>query len=268
MHATDVLGVGMVAFAIMAELVRRARSHQPRKIADVSPPLTVAYWKIRGLGAPLRMICHFAQLKEGADVEYVSYDAGNPSGHDYKSEWFRVKPVLLQNNPMMNLPYIIDRGRSITVVQTNACLYYLGRKFGLSGGSELERSRIDQIVAQTMDLRNASIGVFYGRSKVVPSDHASGPLRNHYAKLNDFMKGNDTLFSASDEITLADFHLWEMLDQHEAWFRFEKLPSLLPDFPCLARMYKSMKEDPRLKVYFGSQYHVDFELNNQHARFK
>ena len=71
---------------------------------------------------------------------------------------------------------------------------------------------------------------------------------------------------AADTITLADFHLWEMLDQHESWFRFEKLASILPEFPNLVRLHKEMQMDPRLQDYFQSQYYATFELNNPHAR--
>ena len=167
---------------------------------------------------------------------------------------------------MMNLPYVLDRDADIAVVQTNACLYYLGRKFGLGGTTETERVRIDQIVAQTMDLRNSSIGAFYGRVEIVPSDHANGAVRMHYTKVDEFMARHGTRFSAADVITVADFHLWEMLDQHESWFRFEKLASILPEFVNLSRLYKEMQNDPRLQTYFRSQYYAKFDLNNPHAR--
>ena len=114
---------------------------------------------------------------------------------------------------MMNLPYVLDRDAGITVVQTNACLYYLGRKFGLGGTTEAERTRIDQVVAQTMDLRNGSIGVFYGRVKIVPSDHADGALRTHYTKLDSFMAHNGTRFSAASVITPL---LVKFFEQHLA----------------------------------------------------
>ena len=268
---TSLLAASAVALAIAAGLARRARSRSASESSlrppPSPPPLTIAYWKMRGLGAPLRMMGFFSQLRDGLDVRYACYDAGSPSGPDYKRAWFDLKPALLrQANPMMNLPYVLDRDAGIAVVQTNACLYYLGRKFGLAGRTEAERARIDQVVAQTMDLRNASIGVFYGRLNVVPSDHADGAVRAHYTKLNAFMAHHGTRFSAADTITLADFHLWEMLDQHESWFRFEKLASILPEFPNLVRLHKEMQMDPRLQDYFQSQYYATFELNNPHAR--
>jgi len=109
--------------------------------------ILVGYWSIRGLGAPLRLMCEYA----GANYEAVNYELKGEPGNWDASAWFSVKPALKDRNPLMNLPYVVDGDRVIT--QSNACLLYLGRKFGLSGKNEDEVTRMEQSLCQAMDLR-------------------------------------------------------------------------------------------------------------------
>ena len=145
-----------------------------------------------------------AGMVEGTDVEYVCYEAGDPNSDDYKVNWFGTKPKLKLQNAMMNLPYCSE-SEDHYVVQTNACLYYLGRRFGLAGGDdEKVKQAIDQVVAQTMDLRNTSIRIFYnGVEEGEPLKAHIGSVATHYEKLEGFIAGNNTVYSASNEITLV-----------------------------------------------------------------
>ena len=60
----------------------------------------------------------------------------------------------------MNLPYIVDG--DVVVSQSNACLVYLGEKFGLLGATPRERIECEQLLCEVMDLRNAMVKEFYG----------------------------------------------------------------------------------------------------------
>ena len=92
------------------------------------PQLVVGYWSIRGLGAPLRMMCEYA----GVDYEPRCYDALPQEGGGWDvSDWFGKKPELYARNALMNLPFVED-GEHI-VAQTNACFSHLGRVLGLNG---------------------------------------------------------------------------------------------------------------------------------------
>ena len=64
--------------------------------------ITVAYWKIRGLAAPLRMMCSYA----GVEFENKMYEhTGCASeGFDKKCWTDEAKPVLKERNPLINLP--------------------------------------------------------------------------------------------------------------------------------------------------------------------
>ena len=48
--------------------------------------LRVGYWAIRGLGAPLRMMCEFANVQYEADLMY----------EDGEDDWLVLKPVCIR----------------------------------------------------------------------------------------------------------------------------------------------------------------------------
>merc|ERR1712168_1172478 len=87
-------------------------------------PITLAYWDIRGLAQPIRMLLEYS----GADYKDIRYKCGDPPGFDL-SDWTNVKFKLGLDFP--NLPYCIDGDIKVTL--SNAILRYLGRKFGLDG---------------------------------------------------------------------------------------------------------------------------------------
>jgi hypothetical protein len=218
---------------------------------------------MRGLGAPLRMMGFYSGRK---NIQYIDYDGGDPNSSDYKQAWFRIKPAMATKNPMLNLPHV--HSGNTCIVQTNACMYHLGRKFKLDGDTNSVKDRIDQVVAQAMDLRNSSISSFYGRKTVEENQtYIREGLTTAYQKLNSFMNHNGTTYTADNQITLSDFHIWEMLDQHENWFSFLGVPSILPKFDALKKMYELMKNEPRLALYFQSTYYKDYAMNNPHATF-
>ena len=74
--------------------------------------------------------------------------------------WFGPKEALKRRNALMNLPYIVDG--DVVVSQSNACLVYLGEKFGLLGATPRERIECEQLLCEVMDLRNAMVKEFYG----------------------------------------------------------------------------------------------------------
>ena len=98
-----------------------------------SSQITIGYWSIRGLAAPLRMMMMHANVPfHSATYDVVAKEGG---GWDI-SDWSSQKPALKAKNPLMNLPYLVDG--DVVVAQTNACFLYLGRKLKMLGSNELE----------------------------------------------------------------------------------------------------------------------------------
>mmetsp|Transcript_10967 Transcript_10967/g.37313 ORF Transcript_10967/g.37313 Transcript_10967/m.37313 type:complete len:273 (-) Transcript_10967:197-1015(-) len=232
--------------------------------------IIVGYWKIRGLGAPLRMMCEYA----GASYRAENFEAvEKPDGGYDLSSWFAArKPGLLERNALTNLPFV-EAGGTV-IAQSNACLTFLGRRFSLLGATEEDLHKNEQCLAQVMDLRNDAISLFYGgfgpdKRQVFDARkeaHYEGKARGHYAKLEAWLGQQGTLYLVGESPQAADFHLWEMLDQHEELGRFLGKASLLEDFPRLKKLYGAFRELPQLQGYFEGPLHA-LPINNKMAVF-
>ena len=226
--------------------------------------LIVAYWAIRGLGAPLRMMCEYAN----ASYEPVLYQVSKKDGVWDKSSWFNVKPELQQQNALMNLPYIVD-GDTV-VAQSNACLSYLGRKFKLHGENDQELLKVEQCLCEVSDLRNNCVRQFYLPPEVFNAnldEFLSATLPNSLAKLNCWLEQNGTTFLASNDATTPDFHFFELLDQLESLTSRYSKESTLRDFSCLRTYYKEFASLPAVQKYLQSDLHK-LPINNPHASFQ
>ena len=225
--------------------------------------MEVAYWDIRGLGAPLRMICYYAE----ADFEPVLHTIEAKEGGGWASTWFtEVKPPLAEKNALINLPYIVDG--DVVVTQSNACMTYLGRKFNLNGKNDTEMIRVDQTLCQVFDLRNDAVKFFYSSEEQVEQGLTSflEGVAKHYTKLDGFMAQNKTKFLASDEPTVPDFHFFELILQIEELTTKYNRPSAYKSLPQVAAFYDAFKALPAIEKYLKSDLHA-LPINNKMAGF-
>eukprot|EP01088_Endostelium_zonatum_P020108 TRINITY_DN7250_c0_g1_i1.p1 TRINITY_DN7250_c0_g1~~TRINITY_DN7250_c0_g1_i1.p1 ORF type:complete len:225 (+),score=41.00 TRINITY_DN7250_c0_g1_i1:93-767(+) len=203
---------------------------------------TIAYWKIRGLAAHLRMICEYA------NTPYINV------AYSDQPTWFEVKkPELQQKNPLINLPYILDGDKTIT--QSNSCLEYLGRKFNLNGNTEDEQLKNNQCVNQVFDLRNSAVDFFYAPPEEFNKriDKYFESVLNHYNKFEKWLELNKTNYLSANEPRTADFYLWEMLDQHELLAKDHKKPSFLEKYSNLTKFYQRFRELPGIQKYLKTE---------------
>ncbi len=226
--------------------------------------LRLGYWKIRGLAAPARMMCHYAKL----DYEDVTYESiKQDDGTFSKAQWFEApdaKPGLRAKNPFMNLPWCEYKGNVVT--QSNAVMLFIGRVAGLNGSNETEINRNEQTLFQIFDLRNSVVGVAYPpKDEQKLEAHFTGTLNTHYKKLENWLKFHNTAFFACDKPLCADFHVFEMLDQHEGWASTIGRESPLANYPKLTQFYNRMLDLPELKSYFDSEI-SKWNYNNPHAQ--
>mmetsp|Transcript_10682 Transcript_10682/g.27759 ORF Transcript_10682/g.27759 Transcript_10682/m.27759 type:complete len:274 (+) Transcript_10682:3-824(+) len=232
-------------------------------LLKMDPQIEIGYWAIRGLAAPLRMMCVY----KSANFKDVSYNTTQKEDGSWDQDgWFEeTKPALRKINPLINLPYVKTSDSEI-VAQSNACLLYLSRRLGLSGLTEREQADNEQCLFQVFDLRNDHIALVYTDSELEnaesPTAHfdsnkdayLDSTVVTHYTKFEDWLAAHSgRKFLVKDEPLAADFHLWEMLDQHEALAKFVGKQSLLDRFPELKRYYAEFRALPTLKPYFDSQ---------------
>jgi len=220
--------------------------------------LEVGYWKIRGLGAPCRMMCELA----GIDYTAKNYEVKQTENGYDKSEWFDVKPSLRKKNAMINLPYVLDVDGFI-VTQSMTCMAYLGRKFGMYGNNLKETSKVDMVLHQAQELRDTGVEAFYGEAKLDPWLEEKVPVI--YTKIDGWLESEGKgPYTLGQKPSAADVYLWEMLDQGEMVASDLGKPSLLLGYPRLRKMYDTMRSEPNLQRYFeGPLYHLP--CNNMYA---
>eukprot|EP00008_Paramoeba_atlantica_P003081 CAMPEP_0201489716 /NCGR_PEP_ID=MMETSP0151_2-20130828/23419_1 /ASSEMBLY_ACC=CAM_ASM_000257 /TAXON_ID=200890 /ORGANISM="Paramoeba atlantica, Strain 621/1 / CCAP 1560/9" /LENGTH=237 /DNA_ID=CAMNT_0047875399 /DNA_START=37 /DNA_END=750 /DNA_ORIENTATION=+ len=227
--------------------------------------IRIGYWKIRGLAAPLRMIMVYL----GKDFDDVMYELQGSPGNWDGTAWFaKDKPDLLKKNPLMNLPYVIDGETVIT--QSNACFLYLGRKFNLNGKNEDEIAKNDQCLCEVMDLRNDAVRLFYSPQSVYDADvekYFEGSLVKHLEKFERWLESQKTDFLVSNEPTVSDFHLFELLQQNEELAQsLGKTTAFKGKFPYLTNYYQKFGDLPGIKKYYEGPYNK-IPINNKMAAF-
>lgn len=217
--------------------------------------MEIGYHKIRGLGAPLRMMAFYKE----ADFKNVAF------GADMKETWFGgKKPELAKKNACINLPYIQDG--DVLVTQSNTCMIYLGKK--LSIDTQANKWHNHCVLDQVMDLRNDLMKVVYDfspnpRSKDefpgVAKKHIEESAKTNFTKLEGFCRGP---YMCGSKPESGDFHVFEMLDQHHDICKSVGVADLMDSFPKLKTLHATMKAEPTLAKYFAHDCYKNYAQNN------
>jgi len=205
------------------------------------------------------MAVHYAGAER--DCRFNNYDVTQTDDGWDKSAWFDVKPQFKEQNGLINLPYVIDNG--FVVTQTNAVLMYLGRKFGLAGETPQQTSIVEQVLCQTMDLRNDTVRAAYGTGDLA-AHLSSAPT--HFAKLEQFLEQLGSTYYGGATPSVADFHVFEMVEQHQFMAAKAGVEGFLSELPRVAHLAACLKRDPRMASYFGSE-EYGYPLNNKMAKY-
>jgi len=218
---------------------------EPEKKERAPLDMTLGYWGIRGLGAPLRMILEYREVKY-TDKQY--------SGDD----WFKDdKPKIMEKNPLANLPYL-ECGND-TICQTNAIMAYLGQRLRLAGASNKARGKNNELLSEIYDVRNTFVDLAYPHAKVCRSEAeykekaakhlASQPFKKFEASLEQ--AGTD-FFCGKAPFT-SDFHIWEMFDQHRLLSAKIGGGDIFADIPKCKAFHERFRALPKLQKYFESE---------------
>jgi glutathione S-transferase len=188
---------------------------------------TLAYWDLRGIANPIRMLLHYADIP----FEDKRHDAS----------WFQIKPTIGLDFP--NLPYWIEG--DLKLVQSIAILRHVARKANLVGKDEAEQSRLEMLEQQANDLRTAIAKLVYNEKYE--------ELRADFVKsIPDLLKPwSDYLgskqFLAGGSVTYVDFLVADILNIYSL---FE--PTSLATFPNLSAYVQRVEDLPRVAEFLKS----------------
>eukprot|EP00521_Asterionellopsis_glacialis_P015426 CAMPEP_0195305366 /NCGR_PEP_ID=MMETSP0707-20130614/36159_1 /TAXON_ID=33640 /ORGANISM="Asterionellopsis glacialis, Strain CCMP134" /LENGTH=344 /DNA_ID=CAMNT_0040369463 /DNA_START=98 /DNA_END=1132 /DNA_ORIENTATION=+ len=263
------------------------------------PEYIIAYWSIRGLAAPLRMMLAAAKVNHWVvmyDVSETPTGGWNKAAYETDKAWLKK-----EYNPFMNLPFLVDcrkKEKRIdnnkiqdsnidtndrkkqhddhddrVIAQTNAIFTYLGRKLNMMGNSVEEESRCEELLCEIMDLRNVMVGFAY-KSNVDECEQDAIQLlqtcNRHLEKFEAHLqqKTGKPGYLVGERLSAPDFHLYEMLDQLDGLCRtFESVSKgwrlSFPHLVTFQGKFRSLEDN---QDYFGRNSPA-LPYNNPYARF-
>lgn len=243
-----------------------------------APKHAIGYWSIRGLGAPLTMMMCAAKKP----FTLFLYDIVEEGENGWTSDYFGAKSDYIKEfkQPLWNLPFFVNRERRSVICQTNAIFAYVGRTCGMFGDNEIETSECEQLLCEIYDLRNVMVGYVYSGDGDASSVLAAA--RKHLKKLDKWLEIQAEQFSpnkkesqkakkqvvhlVNGKFTAPDFHLYEMLDQFEA-FAKENGENIYSDLNRIKEFKEGFASLPENKLYLSSWLHKDLPFNNCMAMF-
>jgi glutathione S-transferase len=158
--------------------------------------LVFGYWKVRGLGQPLRLLLAYS----GLDFEDVQYDS--------REKWFEGdKQTLGFDFP--NVPYLIDGDFKLT--ESTAIAKYIIRRSGktdLLGKTAQDRGHVNNIVGVVTDSMKDIRALFWNKDYENLKIELLEKVRPKFDALRNFVGENSF---ALGYLTLADFLLAESL---------------------------------------------------------
>lgn len=239
------------------------------------PKYGLGYWSIRGLGAPLTMMLCAAKVSFSLFLYDIVEKEGDGVG--WHSDYFSAKGKYIEefDTPLWNLPFLVNREEKRVICQTNAVFAHLGRECKMLGNDEVTTSQCEELLCEVYDLRNVMTGFAYG-----PSDDAAAVVqaaKKHFQKFEAVLereakKGDEKVVHlVNGKFSAPDFHLFEMLDQFEAFVSFYKeehnLEDLFSDFKRLRDFKEGFAALEENQFYLNSWLHQELPFNNCMAKF-
>ncbi|XP_040574939.1 glutathione S-transferase Mu 3 [Lepeophtheirus salmonis] len=216
------------------------------------PKAVLAYWDIRGLAQPIRLLLEYT----GEDYEEKKYSCGPAPDFD-KSSWLAIKQSISLDFP--NLPYYIDGDVKLT--QSNAIIRHIARKNDLCGKTENDKWKVDLLAEQAMDFRNGIVHLSYNPNFESLKDNYLKSVQGKLVEFSNFI-GKGPWFTG-ESITFVDFIMYELLDQHRLLSS-----TVLDQFKNLKDFLDRFEKLPKIAEYMKSERFIHRPINNKMAAFK
>jgi len=214
-------------------------------------PVTLAYWNIRGLAQPIRLLLEYTS----AEWEDKYYAAETTPPYS-KESWFKEKFTHGLDFP--NLPYFVDGDLKIS--QSKAILRHLARKNNLVGENEKDQVRIEMVEGEIGDFNSAWVNLCYSPNFVTAKDIFLEALPKKLESFSKFF--GDGKWIVGDKLTYVDFLFYEVLDQI-----LTLEPNALKEFKNLENFHERFESLEKISAYRSSPRFLKFPVNNPHAKF-
>ena len=200
--------------------------------------LTLAYWAIRGLGQPCRLLLAYTQ-PAGKWCE-TFYEQGGEDAGFAKTCWTDAKfsaslASAAGGLDFPNLPYLMDEPRGLALTQSVAIMRHIARVAPgkhLLGCGVREQALVDLLLEEVRDLKGRMTGMQYRLDVATDAgakafadytqrfENLPAALGRLDAFLAKHMHGGSRRGGwavGSSEPTIADFLLFEYLEQARCW---------------------------------------------------
>ena len=258
----------------------------------------MGYWSIRGLAQAIRYVLAYAgvpfadtryqqgsapelsraawlDVKEKLQLDFPNLPCQRTHTPNDKSSGSAPKCLCAETSdssrcacvcvcafPSIPPDYLEDELR---LTQSTTILRHLGRKHGLSGQSLAEQARCDLVVDTTYDFKSVLVSTAYTRAPAraeALQDFADRTVPHYFAQFEALLSRNQAQgwkWLAGDNLTIADFILFEMVDQTSLM-----LPGVLENgaYPLLRAFTQRFVELPPIAQYRKWTHFMARPLNN------
>jgi len=201
---------------------------------------------------PLFTLEYFGSRGRAEYIRLVLEEAGQGEKYEYKvierPQWDSVKQNM-DNYPFRQVPRLVDVELNLNLVQGNATCRHLARKFNLYGATIEEQAKADMFADAAEDLRIVYYRAIYNRN----GDFNEGvknitpEIKGMFEELEYQLKKNGHKYFVSDNVTYADFLLFEMVD-----IMPKLIPGILDAFPLLRDFHARVESRPNIAAYIAS----------------
>jgi len=208
----------------------------------------LGYWKIRGLGAPIRMLLHWCDVS----FEDIQYEQGGPPDFSVAS-WLDKKFTL--GLPFPNLPYYIDeRGR---LTQSLVIMRYIAGRHGDLGH---DNPMTEMLAHTAMDLRNAFAACSYQSRSAADVEHFVTMRIKPQLKSWELHMTDGRPFCTGERLTYADFFLAEHIEQIRL-----VLPQALEGCTALLAYAERFFALDKIRAFMNTPHYMYRPVNNKSA---
>ncbi|KAI1711872.1 putative glutathione S-transferase 8 [Ditylenchus destructor] len=209
---------------------------RPRPADPKLAKYRLRYFDIRGLGEPIRMIFHYAQVPF-EDVR-ISQD-----------EWSDLK----SSTRYGKLPELEVEGKKLA--ESMSIARFLGNKFGLGGSDEWQKQKIDEISDIQKDLAHelssfigTALGMREGDKKALRKELYLPTIRRYLPTYVRMLDESGSGFLISSGPTWVDFFVEEYLTTLN-----NVDPKLFKKYPKLAEYVERVQHLPQLRSYMSTR---------------